>query len=87
MANKAPNHKAQGRSSFVGHWPLGVLLAIGPWELRLGGFGGGGFFGADDEAVFDRDRDGGGGEPISGLVEMSGKDGWGELPGRRIGFL
>ena len=87
MANKAPNHKAQGRSSFVGHWPLGVLLAIGPWELRLGGLGGFRFFGAEDDAVFKAEGDGGGGEPVSGFIEPACDDGWGKLPGRRIGFL
>jgi hypothetical protein len=52
-----------GRRSGVG---LGVL-AIGHWELWLAGFGGGGFFGGEDDAVFEAEGDGGGGEPISGL--------------------
>ena len=53
--------------SLAGHWPLGVLLALGPWALGLGGFGGGGFFGADHNAVFDSDRYGEGGEAGAGL--------------------
>jgi hypothetical protein len=58
-------------------WPLGV----GRWELGAGGLGGVGFFGADDDAVFDREGDGGAGEPISGLVESAGEDGWGSCQG------
>ena len=51
----------------VGHWALGVLLGFGPSALRLGGFGGGGFFGAEDDAAFEVEGNGGGGGPVSGL--------------------
>ena len=59
-------------------------MAVEPWALRPGGFGRIGFYGAEDDAGFEADGDGGRGEPISGLVQPAGKDGCGELPGRRI---
>ena len=65
-------------------------MAIGPWAFGysgIGGFSGVGFFGAEDEAILNAQRDGCGGEPVSGLVETATEDGWGELPGGRIGFL
>jgi hypothetical protein len=39
--------------------------------------GGIGFFGPEDDAVFEAEGVGGGGEPVSGFIESAGEDGWG----------
>ena len=56
-----------------------LLLLVEP--CGVGGFSLIALFGGEDETVSHQDGDGGGGEPISGLIEMAGENRWRQLPG------